>query len=125
MSSDLSNKQMYDLYNKSVCQNEDGTVVTSRKDLSPVRDYNTLQRLPEIKGTLSHDQFLKLRDVYVSKSIGQNEKPAQNSSSEELEDLEAKRVKKRSRVKRPSPLLIGFNELGIDDTRKVLYRNFH
>jgi hypothetical protein len=70
MSSDLSNKQMYDLYNKSVCSNEDGTVVTSRKDLSPVRDYNTLQKLPEIKGTLSHDQFLKLRDVYVNKSIG-------------------------------------------------------
>ena len=70
MSSDLSNKQMYELYTKSVCSNDDGTVITSRKDLTPVKDYSTLQKLPEIKGTMSHDQFLKLKDQYVSKSIG-------------------------------------------------------
>ena len=27
--------------------------------------------------------------------------------------------------KRPPPMCIGFNELGIDQKRKVLYRNFH
>jgi len=28
-------------------------------------------------------------------------------------------------MKRPPPIPIGYNELGIDSTRKVLYRNFH
>jgi hypothetical protein len=27
--------------------------------------------------------------------------------------------------KRPPPLNIGYNELGVDPTRQVLYRNFH
>jgi len=31
----------------------------------------------------------------------------------------------KRRVKRPKPMLIGFNKLNIDQKRKVLYRNFH
>lgn len=33
--------------------------------------------------------------------------------------------RKRRRNRRPPPLPIGYNELGMDETRKVLYRNFH
>ena len=37
--------------------------------------------------------------------------------------MEPKKIKRKHR--RPSPLRIGFNNLGIDESRKVLYRNFH
>jgi hypothetical protein len=42
-------------------------------------------------------------------------------------DMETRKVKKRQgrRMKRPPPLPISYNELGIDEKRKVLYRNFH
>lgn len=32
---------------------------------------------------------------------------------------------KRKKMRRPPPLPIGFNTVGMDETRKVLYRNFH
>lgn len=36
--------------------------------------------------------------------------------------MKTRRLKK---IRRPPPIPIGYNELGIDEMRKVLYRNFH
>ena len=38
--------------------------------------------------------------------------------------MPARRLKKK-KMRRPPPLPIGFNNVGMDESRKVLYRNFH
>ena len=102
---------MYDLYQKQVSENKDG--------------------LPDIKGvkSMTHDQFMHLRDGYIKHTeakFGDSDKAASHGGylSDDLnEKLLGGRRKKR--VRRPPPLPIGYNTLGMDETRKVLYRNFH
>jgi hypothetical protein len=63
-----------------------------------------------------------LNVVSKRQSLGFRTRPSAAVSGETLnQDSAAQIVAKR----RPPPMKIGFNEHGIKDKRKVLYRNFH
>jgi hypothetical protein len=101
---------------------------------------------PEVSGakSVTHNQFMQLRDSYKSEAFlnrlvspepEQESKPALNmpvSASKEAKEVVAQETspaqhvhRKPRKQKRPAPLPIGYNTLGINEDRKVLYRNFH
>jgi hypothetical protein len=44
---------------------------------------------------------------------------------EKKDEDAATKESKKNKIKRPQPLPIGYNQHGINQSRKVLYRNFH
>ena len=80
---------------------------------------------------MTHDQFMNLRDGYITHTQGQlgNSEKANSHEgylSDDLNDKMLVGAKRRGKkIRRPPPLPIGYNTLGMDENRKVLYRNFH
>lgn len=74
---------------------------------------------------MTHDQFLRMRDGYVTKSeITRRDIESHEQEQRKEQDALRRIVRKKRKGKRPPPMEIGYNELGIAEDRKVLYRQF-
>jgi hypothetical protein len=73
---------------------------------------------------MTHEQFNKILSV-LTQSKTCKPPTEMRARSEVKFDEKVKQRTKSKKLRRPPPLPIGFNALGIDQCRSVLYRNFH
>lgn len=70
-------------------------------------------------------QLQLLKDKIAEKKAKQDIRDHKRHLQLKQEQKEHIQLVKQTKSRRPQPLLLGYNEFGVTNNRKVLYRQFH